>query len=208
MVTETFKKFRQFFLYIKNQHRSSIHIVRSNNSTEFTSLDFQIIIKTNDIHHHLSYTYTPQQNGKVEKKHRHILQVARSLMLQSHIPLKFWGECILTFVHPFNRTPSVVIDNETPYYRLFRKHSKLSHLKVFGCWCYATNNRHKSKFDPRSIKGVFLDYSLQKKGYYILDLEYHNIITSRDVYFFEESFPFKDTPVDRLLRRLLSRHSN
>lgn len=132
--------------------------------TKFTSHDFQSLIHVHGIHHRFSCVYMPQQNGKVERKHRHILQVAWSLMIHSHLPLWFWNECILTFVYLINCTPSPLLHNETPYFKLFREMSSYVHLKFFGCLCYATINAPKFKFDHQSVKEVFLGYSPHWKG--------------------------------------------
>ena len=67
----------------------------------------------------------------------------------------------------------------------------ISHLKVFGCLCFATVLNNSDKFSSRSEKSVFIGYSFEKKGYKLFSLESKKILFSRDVTFYETLFPFK-----------------
>jgi hypothetical protein len=65
------------------------------------------------------------------------------------MPLKFWDEAFTTAVYLINRTPSKVINHETPLEHLF--HTKLIYLSlpVFGCACWPNlrlYNQHKLQF--------------------------------------------------------------
>jgi len=53
------------------------------------------IFSKKGILHETSCVDTRQQNGRVERKYRHILNVARALRFQVDLPIKFWGEHIL-----------------------------------------------------------------------------------------------------------------
>lgn len=128
----------------------------------------------------------------MEQKNRTLLNVARALHFQSSIPISFWGDCLLTATYLFNRTPSALLNGMSPYQILFGKSPSYSHLKIFGCLCYATVVPHPTdKFAPRAIR-VFMGYPYAKKGYKILDLEMRYVFISQDVNFVETMFPFKD----------------
>lgn len=142
--------------------------------------------------------YTPKQNGKVERKHRHLLNSARALWFHAHLPLQFWGDCLLTPTYLINRTPTYVLNKKTPYEILFQTPPAYDHLRVFGSLCFTTALPQSSdKFAPRAIKGVFLGYPYGKKGYKILNLDTRKVFVSRDVKFYEHVFPFSNLPTSQ-----------
>lgn len=110
-----FQNFKNFVAYVSNQFKKSIKAIRSDNGSEFLNHEFRSFLSTSGILHHTSCTYTPQQNARVERKHRHLLEIARSLRFQSGLPHKFWGECLLTATHIVNKLPTPVLHNKTPH---------------------------------------------------------------------------------------------
>ncbi|KAH9656136.1 retrovirus-related pol polyprotein from transposon RE1 [Citrus sinensis] len=137
---------RNFLVMVERQFNAFVKIVRSDNGTEFTCLDG--FFATRGIIHQTSCVGTPQQNGRVERKHRHILNIARALRFQANLPLEFWGECILTTSYLINRTPTLILEGKTPYEVLFGKTPSYDNLRVFDCLAYAHNRGNRGdKFD-------------------------------------------------------------
>lgn len=182
----------QFFALISTQFNKSIKVLRSDNGQEFLSSKLVTFLTGKGCIQQFSCPYTPQQNGIVERKHRHLLETARALKFQSHIPACFWGDSILTATYIINRIPSTVIGNKSPFEVLFSKPPSFDHMRTFGCLCYATNTLpSKTKFEPRANPTVFLGYPLGQKSYKLFDLTHHKYITSRDVIFHETIFPYQ-----------------
>jgi len=186
--TEAQSLIKRFFSYVLTQFESPIKIFRSDNGGEFISL--RSFFQDNGVIFQHSCVYTPQQNGVVERKHRHILQVARALKFQAQLPTEFWGECALTAVHIINRLLSSVLSFKTPFELLYSKLPSFSHIRVFGCLAYATNVHPSHKFNFRSMPSIFIGYPTSQKAYKLFDLSSKKNFTSRDVRFHENIFPY------------------
>lgn len=185
---EVLRIFPEFLKMIETQHNGVVKGVRSDNANE---LKFTDLFKSKGILSFHSCPETPQQNSVVERKHQHILNVARALMFQARIPLEHWGDCVLTAVFLINRLPSPLLQNKSPFEVLTSKKADYSGLRVFGCLAYSsTSSKNRHKFKPRARPCVFLGYPSGYKGYKLLDIETHQTHISRNVVFHEDIFPF------------------
>ncbi|XP_071719288.1 uncharacterized protein [Rutidosis leptorrhynchoides] len=188
---QVFDNFVEFHNLIKNQFNVDIKVIRSDNGTEFCNNQMETFCHTKGIIHQTSCPYTPQQNGVAERKHRHLLNVVRSLMFQGGLPLNFWSECVLTAVYLVNRLPTAVLSGKSPFECIFGFKPNLSHIRVFGYLCYATILNINDKFTNRAAKCVLIGYSSVKKGYKLYNLETKTVLFTRDVKFYETIFLFK-----------------
>ncbi|KAL4332005.1 hypothetical protein GQ457_07G011040 [Hibiscus cannabinus] len=158
-----------FFQMVETQFCAKVKCIRTDNAKEFDILDFY---KAKGIQHQNSCVHTPQQNSVVERKHQHILSVARALRIQASLPLVFWIDYILHAAYLINPC--------------------LDHLKIFGSLAYASVlPKSKTKLHSRAHQCVFLGYPKNIKGYRLYDLQNRNVFVSRDVIFCEDTFPFQ-----------------
>ncbi|KAK2391898.1 putative mitochondrial protein [Trifolium repens] len=193
--SQLFGAFQTFCSEIRNQFGKTIRILRSDNAKEYFSTPFNSFMASHGIIHQSSCPHTPQQNGVAERKHRHLVDTARTLLINAHAPLKFWGDAILTACHLINRMSSSVLDNEIPYSLLFPKDPLyVVPLRVFGSTCFVHDlSPGRDKLSARAVKCVFLGYSRTQKGYRCYSPSTHSFYVSADVTFFEDT-PFFASP--------------
>ncbi|GJU59922.1 ribonuclease H-like domain-containing protein [Tanacetum coccineum] len=98
------------------------------------------------------------------------------------IPLKMWTEYILTATYLINRLPSSVLNEKSPYEKIYNKYPTLSHLRVFGCLCFATIVNNNDKFGSRSEKRVDpnLNSDLRSQSDSISSSEFGNGVNTVD----------------------------
>ena len=96
---------KNFIHYVETQFSSAVMCLRSDNAREIKEGEMKLFLLAKGIIHQTSCPETPQQNGVVERKHRHLLETARDLHFQAKLPSKFWGESVLCVAHVINRMP-------------------------------------------------------------------------------------------------------
>jgi histone deacetylase 1/2 len=88
------------------------------------------------ISHHVSCPHTHQQNGAVERKHRHIIETGLTLLAHAAVPFHFWSDAFSSACFLINRTPTRVLNMKTPLELLFKELPDYMFFKVFGCACW------------------------------------------------------------------------
>ncbi|RVW29613.1 Retrovirus-related Pol polyprotein from transposon TNT 1-94 [Vitis vinifera] len=164
------------------------------NVREYFSAPFTSFMSHHGILHQSSCAHTPQQNGVAERKNRHLVETARTILLHSNVPFRFLGDAVLTACYLINRMPSSVLHDQIPHFLLFPD-QPLYFLppRVFGCTCFVhILTPGQDKLSAKAMKCLFLGYSKLQKGYRCYSLETHRYFISADVTFFEDS-PFFST---------------
>ena len=100
----------------------------------------------------------------------------------------FYGNQTACYI--VNRLPTSFLSPRSIYEILHGKSPTYSHIRFFGCLCYATNLTPMHKFDMRARRCIFVGYPLGQKGYHVYDLDTKKIFISWDVIFHEPLFPF------------------
>ncbi|XP_010266770.1 PREDICTED: uncharacterized protein LOC104604207 [Nelumbo nucifera] len=152
---EVLKIVKDFQHMVYTQFQSEIRIFQADNAKEYFHGDFTDFFASCGSQHRSSCVRTPQQNGVMERKNRHLLKVTRGLMLQMNVPKRFWVDVVLTAAYVINRTPSCVPDYRSPHQLLFPKAPMFSTpMRVFGRKCFVHDlSPTRGKLDPKAIVG-------------------------------------------------------
>ncbi|KAL8031837.1 hypothetical protein ABFX02_13G054300 [Erythranthe guttata] len=89
--SEFFDIYKAFRAIVQTKHSIVIKCFRCDLGGEYTSNKFSELFASNETVHQTSCTDTPEQNGVAKRKHMHIIETARSLLLSAYVPNNFWG---------------------------------------------------------------------------------------------------------------------
>ncbi|GJY46448.1 retrotransposon protein, putative, ty1-copia subclass [Tanacetum coccineum] len=108
------RKFEVFKNEVENQLRKTIKALRSDRGGKYISQEFKVYLKACGIVQQLTPPYTPQHNGVSERRNRTLLDMVRSMMNLTTLPLSFWDNALESAARILDMVPTKKVD-KTPY---------------------------------------------------------------------------------------------
>ena len=155
---------------------------------------------SHEILHQSSCAYT-QQNGVAERKNRHLVETASTLLLHNKVPQRFLGDAILVACYLINRMTSSVLHDQIPHAIIF-PYQPLFCLppRVFGYICFVhILTPGQDKLSAKATKCVFLGYFRFQRDYRCYFTITNRNFISADVIFFEDSSFFSTVDCPHVL---------
>jgi transposase InsO family protein len=144
--------------------------LRTDRGGEFAAADFIDYCAQLGVRRELTASYTPQQNGVVERRNQTVVGTARSMLKDKALPGMFWGEAVTTAMYLLNRSSCKAIGGKTPYELWTGSAPAVHHLRTFGCVAHVkVTTPNLKKLDDRSRRMIFVGYEPGSKAYHVYD---------------------------------------
>nr|GEU54356.1 putative reverse transcriptase domain-containing protein [Tanacetum cinerariifolium] len=118
---------------------------------------------------------TLQQNGVAKRKNMTLIEVARTMLTDSLLPIPFYAEAVNTACYVQNRVLVTKPHNKTPYELLIGRAPIISFMRPFGYPVTILNTLdHLGNFNGKADEGFLAGYSINTK-----DFRVYNSITKK-----------------------------
>ena len=184
--SEALEKFREFKNEVEKQSGKSIKTLRSDRGGVYLSTEFTQFLKDNGILAELTPPYTPQMNGVSERRNRTLLDMVRSMMSFSKLPISLWGYALETAARVLNVLPSKSVAY-TPYEIWKGKKPDFSYFRVWGCPAHVKKH-DTDKLELRTELCKFVGYPKETIGYYFYRPEEQSIFVAKRVIFLKDEY--------------------
>ncbi|GJS60708.1 retrovirus-related pol polyprotein from transposon TNT 1-94 [Tanacetum coccineum] len=128
-------------LMVENQNDVKVKQIRIDNDTEFKNSELESFCDEKGISKNFSSSYTPEQNGVVERKNRTLIEAARTMLNGSVLSKNFWTKVVRITCYTQNRSIIVKRHDRNPY-EIFREWiPDISYFHIFGCHVFIHNHK-------------------------------------------------------------------
>ncbi|CAL1359030.1 unnamed protein product [Linum trigynum] len=195
--SELTKVAKEFVQMVKTEFGKTIKVLRSDPGGEYTPNELLAFFKAEGILPQQSCPGVSQQNGVVERKNGHVLELTRAILFFSKVPTGFWVEAVHTIVYLINSQITPLLGQRSPYQALYSKLPDYSFLRIFGCTCFVLLQRkERHKLAPKVARCIFMGYSDKHKGYMCYDPVARRMRVAYHVKFLENHMHYHSSPTE------------
>ena len=138
-------------------------VVKTDQGPEFMNFRLDALLSEIGAKHETSAAYEHSQNGLAERSIRSIMEMVRTFLADSALPLTFWDEAFMCAVFLINRLPSTSNPgSRSPYEMRYGRVADMRRLRPFGVVCHVLYNpdkqKRRGKLATRSEPGVMVGY--------------------------------------------------
>ena len=184
--SETFEKFKEFRAEAEKQLGRSLKTFRSDRGGEYLDTEFTDHLIENGIVSQLSTPGDPQLNGVAERRNRTLLDMVRSMISYSSLPVSFWGYAIRTAVDILNVVPSKSAP-KTPLELWNGRKPSLRHYRIWGCPAHVLKKK-TGKLESRTEVSLFVGYPKGTRGGIFYSPKEKKVFVSTHATFLENDY--------------------
>nr|GEU42043.1 putative ribonuclease H-like domain-containing protein [Tanacetum cinerariifolium] len=156
---ETSPILKTFITGLENQLSLKVKVIKSDNGTEFKNHDLNKFCEIKGIKWEFSVPRTLQQNGIAERKNKTLIEVARTMLTNSLLPIPFWAE-----------------------------NTKYWFYETFGCLVTILNTLDSlGKFNGKVDEGFLVGYSVSSKAFRVFNSRARIVQETLHVHFLENT---------------------
>nr|GEY25904.1 putative ribonuclease H-like domain-containing protein [Tanacetum cinerariifolium] len=149
-----------FLTGLENQLSLKVKVIRSDNETKFKNSDLNQFYGLKRIKREFSVPRTPQQNSIAERKNRTLIEAARTMLVDSLLPIPFWTEAVNTACYVQNRVLVTKPHNKTLYELLHGRTPSIGFMRPFDYPVTILNTLEPlGKFQGKVNEGFLVGYS-------------------------------------------------
>lgn len=191
------KKFEHFLVFFEKEFNCKIRVLRTDSGGEYQNVD--LFCKTTGVARQRSEANNQASNGKAERMHRTVMNMARCMVFACGLPLSFWGDAVQYAAYILNRAPTNANPGRaSPLKVLTKQTPQLGKIVVFGSPCTVYRDPSNKTFSQRAQQGMIIGIGEEVKGYRVYLPEDKKVVTSQHVRNIETLSKTQNLQVQRL----------
>lgn len=177
---------KEFIIMLERQSEKKVRIFRSDGGREYIDQHLSTWLRRNGIVQEFTAPDHPSGNGKTERKNRTLVEMARTMLIDSGLPIKFWSYAVLAACDLQNQVLPSTLSNQSPRKTVLGRLAPDLEVHRFGCRCTVLDDDPSSKMHQKGLRARYLGRTKGAESFMLL-LDNGRVINTRNVDFGNET---------------------